>query len=149
LSGKDLKQLYEKANELSLANDVNLIIKAGMNSTERLYFQMERYRLLVNEGLSHDNEAVSLREQLLKEDPQNHNLTHYQLAVIDFEACCEQKENEESVKPLLNYMQKFGDQDKTNLWRLQMIVSQVYFDQNNLAEALKYAQYSHDSAPSS
>ncbi len=50
---------------------------------------------------------------------------------------------------LVDYISKFGAKDKENLWRLQMIISQVYFDKNNLDEALKYAESSYISAPSS
>lgn len=154
LSGGDLKQLYEKAKELSLENDAIQIVKEGMKSDEKLFFLVERYRFLVDEGHIADKEAVALRAQLLDADPHNKELTHYQVAVIDFESCCEQMQREKyspetAVAPLVTYIEKFGTQDKSHLWRLQMIISQVYFDQNNLSEALKYARDSYDSAPSS
>lgn len=154
LSGETLKELYEKANELGLYNDANKIVKAGMKSDEEQYFLTERYRFLVSEGHMKDQEAVGLREQLLKSDPENENSVHYQVAVIDFEATCEDaaKENfspEKAVEPLVAYINKFGDQDKNNLWRLDMIIAQVYFDKNKLSDALDYAQKAKENAPSS
>jgi protein disulfide-isomerase len=154
LSGKELKGLYEKANEFGLENDAYKIMKLGMSSDESRFFSVERYRFLAEEGRIHVPEAISLKQKLIASDPKNDHLTHYQIAIIDFEACCEEKEKEQysvesNISPLVNYIEKFGSNDKTHLWRLQMIVSQVYFDNNNLKEALKYAQASYQSAPTS
>ncbi len=154
LSGSDLKQLYEKAQELGLDNDLNVIVKAGMDSDEGHFFMIERYRLLADEGQVRKSEATSLRQRLLEADPKNENLTHYQVAVIDFEANCDESEKEHfgpeaTVAPLVDYISKFGSQDKENLWRLEMIVSQVYLDKNNIPQAVKYAKSSYDKAPSS
>ncbi len=154
LSGEALRDLYTQANELGLHNDAIKIVKAGMKSDEEQYFLTERYRFLVSEGQMRDQEALDLRERLLKSDPENENSIHYQVAVIDFEATCEDaaKENfspEKAVAPLVAYINKFGDQDKSNLWRIQMIIAQVYFDKNKHSEALEYAQKAKDNAPAS
>jgi len=154
LSGNDLKQLFEKANELSLDNDAIRIVKVGMQSDQKKYFLIERYRFLATEGRVHDIEATALRQQLLKLDPQNKDSIPYQLAVIDFEAFYEDMDKESyspdhAVAPLVDYIEKFGVYDKNNLWRLQMIISQVFLDKNNIDRALKYAQSSYESAPSS
>jgi protein disulfide-isomerase len=53
------------------------------------------------------------------------------------------------VAPLISYIDQFGAKDPENLWRLEMIVSQVYFERGKLAEALKYARASYESAPAS
>lgn len=153
ISGADLKQLYEKSLELGLDNDAMLIMKAGMQSDQSLFFLVERYRALANEGLIHEPEAVALRRQLMASDPKNSNLTHYQVAVIDFEAYCEEMEKEKyspdlAIAPLVDYIDKFGENDNENLWRLEMIISQVYLDKNRLPEAIKYAQAAYESAPS-
>ena len=152
-SGAELKKLYEKSKELDLGNDINKIIKAGMNSDYAHYFRVERYRALAEEGMIHDAEAITLREKILNKDPRNEQRTHYDVAVIDFEACCEELNHgnnppELAVAPLVNYIKKFGVQDKENTWRLEMIISQVYLDKNDLEEALEHAHFSHDSAPS-
>lgn len=150
--GNELKALYEKSKELGMDNDAQKIVKLGINSEESLYFLMENYRLLVNEGRIHDKEAAAIRQQLLNADPQNENQTHYQVAVIDFEAYSEEIEKDDNstevvIAPLVNYMDKFGDSDKENLWRLQMIISQVYLDKNQMNKALNYAELSYKCAP--
>lgn len=151
-SGADLKKLYEKSKELNLGNDTNKIIKAGMTSDYAHYFQVERYRALAEEGLIHDKEAITLRHKILAEDPTNAEHTHYDVAVIDFEAYSEQLNRDNytphlAVAPLVDYIKKFGNQDNENTWRLEMIISQVYLDKNRLEDALEHAQSSHENAP--
>ena len=51
------------------------------------------------------------------------------------------------VAPLVHYIEQFGHQDTDNVWRLQMLISQVYLDSNKLDAALQYAQESFKSAP--
>lgn len=152
-SGQDLKQIYDKAKELGLNNDATKITRKGMQSEESLYFMTERYRYLADEGQIHSKEAVALRQQLLNADPLNEKHIHYQVAVVDFEAYSEEMEKENyapelTVAPLTAYIEKFGAKDKDNLWRLQILVSQVYLDKNEMTTALKYAQQSYESAPS-
>lgn len=152
LSGNDIKQLAEKATELGLVPDLHKIIKAGIASDQKAFFQIEKYRLLADEGLIHDPEAAALKQQLLASDPQNERRTHYQLAVIEFEAFCTEMDKENydpaiAIAPLNSYIQKFGQQDKENAWRLQMIISQVFLEKNKPMQALQFAQSSYDSAP--
>lgn len=146
LSGYDLKKLYEKSKEFDLSNDTTYIMRYGIESDAKPFFLTEKYRFLAEEGQIHQAEAVALKKQLLSMDPENNKLAHYNIAVIEFEALSEQANND-AIAPLLNYIEKFGNKDKENLWRLEMIISQVYLDKNQLQEALKHAQASHDAAP--
>lgn len=151
LSGLELRQLYDKAREFDLENDAIKIIRLGINSDQKGFFLLEHYRCLIDEGKSQSPEAVSLRLQLLESDPQNTLLTHYHIAVIDFEAENSHIEDHSAdtvVAPLVNYIKQFGATDKTNLWRLHMIVSQAYFDKNNIFKALEHAKAAYDQAPS-
>ncbi len=154
LGGEELKKLYQKSKELDLGNDTLHIIKLGLESDEKIYFLTEQYRYLAEEGLIHSPEAIKLKKQLFALDPQNEKHLHYNIAVIEFEASCEemQKENYSSdlaVAPLVHYINKFGPKDKDNLWRLEMIISQVYLDKNLLKDALKHAEAAHVAAPAS
>lgn len=153
-SSAELKELYATAQTFGYDNDVNQIIKAGMSSDDSLFFMIERYRMIGTEGLLASPEATSLKQQLIALDPNNEKMTQYQIALIDFEALNESMDKEKrnpeiAVSSLIDYINKFGSKDKENLWRLQMIISQVYFDQNNLRESLKFAESSYLSAPSS
>ena len=152
VQGKQLKSLFEKAHSLDLKEDELAIIKAGVESDQKIFFQIEQYRALADEGLIHAPEAVALKQQLLAEDPTNAQKTHYYVAVIEFEAFSNEMEKENyspelAVAPLVNYLERFGTQDKQNKWRLQMIISQVFLDKNKLALALRYAQSSYEAAP--
>lgn len=154
LSGTELKKLLEKAHEFNQDSDATQIVKAGLNSDQKLFFQTERYRSLVEEGQPHHPEAVAIRQQLLAADPNNVQHIHYEIAVIDFEALCEglNKENSSpflTVAPLVAYIEKFGSGDNEHIWRLQMLISQVFLDKNQFGEALKYAQSAYESAPQS
>ena len=157
LSGEELKKLYERAREFDFANDSTYIMKVGMESGAKNYFLLERYRFLAEEGQIHQAEAVALKLQLQAADPDNKQLMHYNMAIIEFEALCQvlhsegheltQEQQERIVAPLLQYIANFGRQDKENLWRLEMIVSQVYLDKNQLEDALKHAKASYNAAP--
>ncbi len=153
-TGATLKQLFDKSKELHLDNDTNLIVRLGLQSDEKLFFMMERYRFYANEGMIHETDAKALRRQLVESDLDNANHTHYQLAVIDFEAFSEEMDKEDysadiAVAPLADYIQKFGKKDPENLWKLHMIISQVYLDKNELGKALKHAQESQRASPPS
>lgn len=152
-SSVQLKKLYETAQTFGYDNDVNQIIKAGIASDDSPFFMIERYRLMAKEGLLSSSEATQLKQQLISLDPENENRIQYQLALIDFEANNEldkeKRSPDLSVAPLVDYIEKFGAKDKEHLWRLQMIISQVYFDKNYLDDALKFAEKSFDSAPQS
>jgi protein disulfide-isomerase len=152
-SGQELKPLYKKAKELSLVSDANKIVKKGMASEEAIFFMLERYHYLADEGQINSKEATALKQVLQQADPQNEKQVHYLLAVIDFETYAGErgKENynsELTVSPLTTYIEKFRSKDKENIWRLQLLISQVYLDQNEMTSALKYAQQSYECAPS-
>lgn len=151
LSGAELKQLYEQAVELKRDGDASYIATVGANTDQKNFFLLERYRLLAEQGQHLSDGALSIRKQLLASDPSNLKLTHYQVAIIDFEAACRSKSDnlssETTVASLVNYLDNFGEKDKDNRWRLQMLICQVFFENNNYNEALRYAQSSYDSAP--
>lgn len=152
VSGKELKRLYQKAHELGLQDDANHIIRAGMESDLAPFFLTERYRYLVTHGQVRSKEAAILKQKLLESDSENKYLTHYQVAIIDFEANTEEMEKgslspEQVISPLVSYIAVFGGTDHENLWRLNMVISQFYLDKNSKDEALKYAKASYEAAP--
>lgn len=150
LAGCDLKELYEKAVELNDSQVAEKVIQQGSQSEESDFFLLEHYRNLADKGLNQSPEALKVRNTLIAQDPNNEKQNYYQIAVIDFEASCK-KNNipaDRTVASLVDYIQKFGQNDRDHLWRLQMLISQVYFDKDDLQEALQYAKSSYQSAPS-
>ena len=152
LSGEGLKSLYQQAKKLQLEGDSNRIAKRGIHSNESLFFLTERYQALADAGQIHCKEAISLRQQLLSADIDNEKQIPYQVALIEFEAYAgeegsDQYSPEIAIAPLNAYIEKFGSKDKENLWRLQMMILQVYLDHCELHDALGYAQDCYESAP--
>lgn len=151
-TGKELKRLYQKAKEIGHDEDASLIVRVGMKSNLAHFFMTEHYRFLVDRGQKDDPSTLSLKKRLLASDPNNSYLTHYQVAVIDFEDNCERMDYEGfspnvCVGPLIAYIKRFGTTDKDNMWRLNMVISQIYLDKNKYPEALKFAEASKNTAP--
>jgi thioredoxin-related protein len=152
LNGTELKNLYRKAQEFHLDDDEVRIVIAGVNSDRHHYFLIERYRQLANVGRVHDIESQIIREEILETDPTNRYFSHYQVACIDFDAYADemnlgQATPDKAVSPLIAYIKNFGDQDSQNLWRINMIISQVYSDTKEHGKALEYAECAFDCAP--
>lgn len=153
-SAAELKQLYEKAKDCASKEDAEKLLQLGMESDQKIFFQIESYRALALQGKINTPEAVGLKRQLLASDPENRNHIHYEVAIMDFEDNCTDickmnMQAEQAVAPLVEYIDKFGKNDLDNVWRLEMIISQVFFEKNKLSEALKYAQSSYNAAPAS
>lgn len=112
---------------------------------------LEKYRSLVETGKGRTEQAALVKEQLLSADPTNARLSFYHVAVIDFESACydpdENQSAQQTAYPLIKYCEQFGEKDKANLWRLQMIIAQVFYDEDLLTEALDYAEAALQSAP--
>lgn len=151
-ASSELEVLYGKAKELCRFDELNKIIQIGMQSDDNRFFLLERYRYLAEEGFIHRKEAQTLRKQILNKDPENANLTQYKLAVIEFETFTEEMNREDyapelAIAPLISYIEKFGEKDLSNLWRLNMIISQVYLDHSDVEHALKYVKEAQNKAP--
>lgn len=152
LSAKELVSLYGKAHELCRFEDANRIMNSGIRCEDNLFFLLERYRQLAKGGQINQTEASILKQKLFNKDPDNQKMTQFEMAVIDFEAFSRQmgQDNysaELAIVPLLAYIEKFGSKDPSNLWRLHMMISQVFLDENNFDKALHFAKNAHDSAP--
>ncbi len=152
LSGTELKKLYHQAQIFHLDDDEVRIVMAGVKSDRQHFFLIERYRQLANEGRVRNTESQVIREEILATDPTNRYLSHYQVACIDFDAYADemnlgQATPDQAVKPLVEYIEKFGDRDPQNLWRINMIISQVYSDTDEQGKALEYAKCAFDCAP--
>lgn len=147
ISGLDLRTLYAQAIELQRDADAAHIAELGINSDQKHFFLLERYRQLIGQGQTEN--AQQIKQQLLAADPQNFKLVQYQMALIDFEATCRNTADtpEHAVASLVEYIHRFGEQDKDHQWRLQMLISQVFFEKEKFSEALQYAQSSYQSAP--
>ena len=132
--------------------DADKIVKLGIQEKSDPFFLMERFRVLASEGKIHEREAQSIKQQLLAHDPKNKEKMHYRIAVIEFEALSEEMEKENyapeiAAAPLIGYIKRFGEKDSENLWRLHMIIAQVFLDKNKMQESLLHAKAAYGTAP--
>jgi protein disulfide-isomerase len=136
-----LRRLYYLAQILMRSEVRETILSAGVDM-EAPFFLLERYRLLVEEG----KDAASIREKLLKIDDYQ---VHFTLAMIDFqERASSMQEPREVIKPLESYLERFGDKDEQNVWRIEMMIAQLYLDADEWGTALKHAEIAYQNAPS-
>lgn len=110
----------------------------------------ERYRQLVKDGMIDSSDAQEVRESLLASD--HGRQMHYDVALMEFEALASAlqqglKEPAQAVGPLVDYLDRFGDIDSENGWRLEMTVAQVYFENKRYSDALVFAQKAYKHAP--
>lgn len=154
LSAEKLKTLYEQAKCYQFSEDTALIVKKGMETDEAFFFTIEQIKELASKDQLDSREAITLKKRVLKDNPNNENQVAFHLAVLEFEKRYqEMKKNnrsaESATEPLVSYVEKYGNSDSENAWRLNMLISQVLFDQHHFSEALKYAKQSYDVAPDS
>jgi protein disulfide-isomerase len=154
LSPSDLKSLYLKASELNHNLERDRLVSWGLATDEKIFFLLEKYRSLAHQGEMETPKAQSLKKEILSLDPNNEKETQYEIALIEFEVYSDEMfvgkaTLEKTVFPLTQYIKKFGKQDKENLWKLHMTISQVFLDKNKLEQALDHARASYESAPDS
>lgn len=152
LTGTELKKLYHQAQSFNLEGDKVAIVSEGIRSDRPHFFMIERYRQLGAKGATEEGEAAAIKGALIANDPTNRYLTHYQIACIDFNALAGKMQKglcsaDEAVRPLTAYLGQFGESDSQNLWRINMIISQVYQDTDECDKALAYAESAHKAAP--
>lgn len=137
-----LRHLYELSQSLGRIEASQSILEAGLTA-EIPFFQLEQYRLCVEEG----KEAAVLREKLLKSEDYQ---VHFTLTLIDFQARANTlRDPREVIRPLENYLERFGERDQENRWRIEMMIAQFYLDADEWKTALKHAETAYQSAPGS
>lgn len=152
LSSSDLKSLYLKASELNQSKEAEKLVSLGIASDEKTFFLLEKYRALASQKDLETTEAQRIKKEIQSLDPNNEKETQYELALIEFDALSdtlgdERMTAEKTVLPLIQYLKKFGKQDKDNVWKVHMIISQVFLDKNKLQQALDHARASYETAP--
>lgn len=150
---EELEKLYKEAKQLGQLDDVKKIITLGMNSTKPSFFLLERYLHLVEEGLIHTEKAKLIKQRILSLDPRNEHGSHRRIAVIEYSHLAEEMEVSDEMdawlvcKPLLDYIKRWGREDKDHLWRLQMTISQTLLNRELVDDAISYAKKSQTAAP--
>lgn len=152
LEGGKLRKLYEQAKSYQQDNEAIAILKEGLKRSDDLFFLKERYRFLADEGHIHTPEARQLKVRLESLDSQNQQHTLYELAMIEFEAYCDEMAKESyspelAAAPLVEYIEKYGERDRDHIWRLEMLIAQLFLNNNQLSKALLHAKSCYRAAP--
>ena len=135
-----LRQLFALAEVLTRGEAQETILDAGV-AIASPFFQLEKYRRLVEEGKA----VGSLRQELLKSDDYQ---IHFSVAMIDFqERASTLSDPREVIKPLEAYLTQFSDRDEQNVWRIEMMIAQFYLDADEWKTALKHAETAYEAAP--
>ena len=147
---ESLKFHYADARELGASNLMERVLQRGLQSEVDPYFYLERYSTLLTEGKADEAEAKLMRSNILKLDPDNQFGAHYRLSILDFQSQAEIEELKahEVIKPLLDYVAKYGKSDPDHLWRIHMMVSQYLYGKGESKDAFEHARISYQEAPS-
>ena len=150
LKNDEIKSLYVKAGKLADSTLKKILLEEGLKNDHGPYFLLERYGELLANGGVKNRHVRRVRNKILARDPHNEFGYCRQLALLDFEALArvsQPREAKNVVKPLIDYLHKFGDKDLKNAWKLEMKISQYFFSHDEKEEALKHAHASHKIAP--
>jgi thioredoxin-related protein len=145
---EDLQRLYVKARELKASRYVDRLMALGLEKDKGTFFLLEKYADLLESG--NKAEAEVFKEKIIDRDPKNLKGSQLRLAILDFQVKShhqKKKSIKSAVKPLADYLTKFGEKDKENAWRVEMMMAQYLFTKNEVEEALKHANASFTKAP--
>jgi len=149
INSDELERLFTKARDLKCVQHTEKLMQVGLECDKGTFFLLEKYAELLEKGSK--KEAAPIREKIIGRDPKNLKGSQLRLAILDFEMRAQKLKRKESplsaVKPLLEYIYKFGERDKENLWKIQMMMAQFLFTKNEVKEALGLANASYQSAP--
>ncbi len=149
-STQQLKKIYQLAQELGNEVAADQILEAGLKKGDA-FFCLEEYRMLVEKGERKSEIALRLRQKLLMRpdcEQVNGQLIPYTLALIDFQELVSRNcKPEIAAEPLLEYLTSFGDRDPTNVWRIEMMIAEIFLDADKWEEAFVHAEKALKSAP--
>jgi len=152
LEEEQLKSLYTQAGKLADLTFKKALLEAGLRADQTPYFLLEQYGdQLAKHGVK-NRVSKMMRNRIIARDLNNEKGCRRQLALMDFEALVESGDRLTArtvVKPLIDYLQKFGAQDPENAWQLELKISQYLFSRDRVKDALKHANVSLKIAPES
>jgi len=152
LSLSELQRYYRLAEELSHKEFLKHALELGVRSDD-YFFLSEKFRLLVEVGKMDSEECQRIKKRLLNKDPKNEKQTHFTVALIEFQELAKRsragvrQDASQVIAPLESYISQFGQQDKDNLWRVEMMIAQFYLDSDQWHHALQHAEVAFEAAP--
>lgn len=152
VSQDDLKAFYLKARELGDKSEAQAILEKGLKTENNQFFQLEQYRVVIENGDMHAKEAIRIRDKLLAVSSDKAAKVNHDVAIIEFQVLQQKMKRDKLsptavVSPLMLYLDKYGAQNP-EAWRVDMAIAQVYVEAGQPQEALRYAQQAQQMAPS-
>src|SRR5262249_6006006 len=144
---EQLKTLFQKVVRLENDYFKQQVLDEGLKKDKGAFFLMQQYAALIEKEKMKERSVQRLRRRILERDPKNEHGTHLKVALTDFQVLSKKLKPHKAVKPLLEYTQKFGKQDRENLWKIEMMLAQFLFSQKLIQEALFHASLSYEAAP--
>lgn len=139
-SSKTIESLYARATKLQSPHYMEQLLEAGLLTDEGVALPLEKYSELVLNNQTHTPHAELLKNKILERDLDNQHGTRLRLALLEFQA---NKENpEKALKALHQYINDFGSNDKDNLWRLHLIISDYLSSRGKSREAQEHKEKS-------
>ncbi len=151
-SAKELKRLYLKAKNQGFSSLKDKLFLAGLQVDKGLFFLLEQYRNLAEKGKQGSREGAAVRKKICKLDPKNEQGGFRSLALLDFESLSQKrlvkkKHINAALKPIINYVKKFGKEDSENLWRMELLIAQFLYRKSRVKDALLHAKSAYNHAP--
>ncbi len=147
------KELFLKAKKLSAACYKQVILERGLKKEKGTFFHLEKLASLLEKHKLKHKEVLKIKQQLLKRDPENRWGTHFKIAVLEFQKLSwhlkKKGRQEKALKPLLEFVRRFGKKDKENCWRAEMMIADFLFAKNAIPLALEHAKKALEAAPES
>lgn len=147
----EIKDLYGKAGKFVDQAFKHVLLEKGLKIDHGTYFLLEQYGQFISDVGLNNKKTQQLRAKILERDPKNIDSVRLKLAIMDFEALASVTQNlqtyENVLKPLLDYLQQYGNQDLQNAWKIEMRISEYLFGKDQVSAALDHAKASYALAP--
>ncbi len=145
------KDLFLKAKKLSAACYAHVILERGLKKEKGVFFHLEKFASLLRKYKPKHPEVLKIKQQLLKKDPENKLGTHFKIAVLEFQKLStrykSKERQEKALRPLLKFVHQFGNRDKENLWKAEMMIAEFLFAKNSVTRAIEHAKAALQAAP--
>lgn len=146
----ELKSLYTQAGKFADTTFKQALLEEGLKVDQGPYFLLQQYGHLLAENGVQNRKAKVLRNKIIARDIDNEQGYRRQIALMDFETLANARLGTKAVvKPLIDYLRKFGTVDTENAWEIEMKISKYLFSKDQIEEALKHANASLKVAPES
>lgn len=148
LDEQPLKALYQTAVDLEDEKAIHFILQQGLKTRDRPFFLVEQYKNCIQKEGVLSQRMKKQKEEIVQELSGEESLL-YTLYLLEFQELSkiEMISAEVLVSPLKSFLEKFPKGTKDHLWRMQMMIAEVYvsFDQWNFAN--EFAKKAYTNAP--